>query len=313
MDALVQRDAPQTAGCAVIARILKRTGTWLPTVLVLLVVLLAGSRLVLLSLERHADDAREAARNLVVSQRAAVELQIRELTERAVESAREGTSNDAAQSEGQAVDSSPAAAGGRGHFKLDAGGNVIPAEGLDETLASAIASETAAVAQNNAGQGIVGAVRHGSQWVLVARAPLVSADGSPAGASVAWSELEQLMARARTGNLVANGLDFTLSEVERATGRARPFVNSGPVQLEDPARSTVRLPPGFTSASPGTYFELAVKPSEGWYPASRIATEIGFAGPAVLARCVRHARSAASVAAPEGATRRIEDAPGRAR
>jgi diguanylate cyclase (GGDEF)-like protein len=276
-----------------IAALLKRTGTWLPTVLVLVVVLLAGSRLVMLSLERHADDAREAARALVTEQRSAVELQLRELAERAIRPEGESDRSDVSNAEpaSRAVDSSPAAAGGRGTFRLDAAGNVIPAEGLDESLASAIASETGtgvqgsaqssfqssdqSIAPRSGNEGVIGAVRHGSQWVIVARAPLIAADGSPAGASVAWSELEQLMARAHTGRLISNGFDFTLSEVDRASGRARPFVNSGPVVLEDPARITVRLPPGFTSATPGAFLELAVKPSEGWYPASRIATEIG--------------------------------------
>ncbi len=64
-----------------IAGLVKRTGTWLPTVLVLVVVLLAGSRLVMLSLERHADDARVASRNVLAEHRASVEGQIRELAD----------------------------------------------------------------------------------------------------------------------------------------------------------------------------------------------------------------------------------------
>ena len=65
------------------AAILKRSGTWLPTVLVLIVVLLAGARLVMLSLNRHADDDRGAARTALVQAKASFEAQLQKLTERA--------------------------------------------------------------------------------------------------------------------------------------------------------------------------------------------------------------------------------------
>src|SRR5689334_9283701 len=63
--------------------ILKRTGTWLPTVLVLLVTLLAGARLVMLSLERHADNDRSAARAALIQARGTLEAQLRGLATRA--------------------------------------------------------------------------------------------------------------------------------------------------------------------------------------------------------------------------------------
>ncbi len=94
MDALVQRDAPQTAGYAVIAaessnaRALGFRRCWCCSSSCS-----PGSRLVLLSLERH---QTMRAKRLAIwwcrSVRQWSYLQIRELTERAVESAREGTS-----------------------------------------------------------------------------------------------------------------------------------------------------------------------------------------------------------------------------
>ena len=245
-----------------IEAILKRSGSWLPTVLVLLVVLIAGSRLVMLSLERHADDARAAARAVVGQESRAVELQLRDLATRAVDSR-----VSAAQRKSDM-------AAGRGTFRIDSQGNVIEAAGLDRALASEIVTEWKS-GPSRPGTPVIGTVRHGSQWILAARVPVVASDGALAGWSVAWAELEQLLARARMGSVVAGGYDFTFSEVEIASGRARPFGNSGPTRLRDPARATVRLPPGFVPFSTGTSLELALKPSAGWYPASRLATEIG--------------------------------------
>ena len=243
--------------------LLKRSGSWLPTVLVLLVVLVAGSRLVILSLERHADDARAQARTAVLVESGAVELQLRDLATRAINSRPQVSSEKTA---GKPV--------GSGEFRIDANGTVVAAQDVDQSLTSEIATEWAS-ARSARGTGVMGAIRHGSQWILVARVPLVASDGAAAGWSVAWSELEQLLARARMGRLVAGGYDFTFSEVELATGRARPFGNSGPTRLTDPERATVRLPAGFSLLSSGAKFELALKPSDGWYPASRLATEIG--------------------------------------
>src|SRR5581483_908546 len=54
----------------------------------------------------------------------------------------------------------------------------------------------------------------------------------------------------------------------------RTFVNSGPVVLEDPMTMGLRTPPGLTRDMPGQ-LQLAIRPREGWYPASRLASEIG--------------------------------------
>jgi diguanylate cyclase (GGDEF)-like protein len=246
-----------------IGAVLKRSGSWLPTVLVLLVVLLAGSRLVMLSLDRHADDARKAARTVLSHEQAAVELQLRDLASRA--------SNPGVASAARNTDSRTS---GRGAFRVDRNGTLVSSEGVDDSLAAEITSEWAATAREDGDARVIGTVRHGSQWILAARVPVAASDDAPAGWSVAWAELEHLMARARMDRVVADGYDFTLSEVESATGRARPFVNSGPTRLGNPAAASVALPAGFVPVTPGTLLELALRPSEGWYPASRLATEI---------------------------------------
>jgi diguanylate cyclase (GGDEF)-like protein len=210
--------------------ILKRSGTWLPTVLVLLVVLLAGARLVMLSLERHADDDRAAARTALVQARTSLDAQLRDLANRAMHP-------------------------GTGRPEPETG--AIAAE-IDKDWPRATASDAA---------GAMGIIRHGSRWVVVARAP--------ASASIAWSALEPLMSRAGIGRLIDKGYDFTFSEIDGNTGGSRSFVNSGPIRLDQPVRVTVPLPDAFVSVSPDTAFELAVQPSAGWYPANRVATEIG--------------------------------------
>ena len=213
-----------------IQAILKRSGTWLPTVLVLIVVLLAGARLVMLSLERHADDDRAAARSALLQARASFEAQLR------------GLASSAAR-----PPSNPAASETR-------------------AIAKDIQNEwPAATASGDLGE--IGVIRHGSQWVVGVR--------TKQGGNIGWSELERLMSKAGVGRLVDAGYDFTFSEVDAGNDRFRSFVNSGPVRLESPVRATVRLPDGFEAVNAGTAFELAVEPSAGWYPANRVATEIG--------------------------------------
>ncbi|MEJ1963317.1 MAG: bifunctional diguanylate cyclase/phosphodiesterase [Gammaproteobacteria bacterium] len=243
--------------------VLKRSGSWLPTVLVLVVVLIAGSRLVILSLERHADDSRAEAQAVVAQESGALELQLQDLAARA-RGSREIATNRKAEPPSS----------DHGQFRIDASGQVVAAQGLDRALAAGLVTEWASSTVSRAAR-VIGTVRHGSQWILFARAPLAAPDGTAAGWSVAWVELENLLARAHLGRVVAAGYDFTLSEVESDTGRARPFGNSGPTRLGDPARATVQLPAGFAPFSPGTKLELALKPGAGWYPASRLATEIG--------------------------------------
>src|SRR5262249_55438005 len=66
---------------------LSRTSAWLPTVFVLLVVLLAGARLIMLSLDRHADDARHAARVELMERQVSIDSRLAALGERATHEA----------------------------------------------------------------------------------------------------------------------------------------------------------------------------------------------------------------------------------
>ena len=214
-----------------IRTILKQSGTWLPTVLVLIVVLLAGARLVMLSLERHADDDRASVRAALMQARTSFEAQLRGLVSRAAQR------------------------------------SAAPAEPEARAIAMEIQNEWPAAPASDNELGEIGIIRHGSQWVVAAR--------MKQGENTGWSELEKLMSKAGIGRLVDVGYDFTFSEVDASNDRFRSFVSSGPVRLDSPARAIVRLPEGFGAVNAGTAFELAVEPSAGWYPANRVATEIG--------------------------------------
>jgi diguanylate cyclase (GGDEF)-like protein len=246
-----------------IRALLQRSTAWLPTVLVLLVVLLAGSRLVMLSLERHALDARAEAAALLTRQRVAIESQLVVLADRA---SRGPTANDS-------QDGNPDA----GLFQIRPDGRVANAARLDRALASEIAKEWVGARPEVgfAPAGVIGTIRQGSQWIVAARVPIVSAEGVREGWNVAWTGLERMLAGAKLGGLISEGFDFTLSEVETASGRTRPFVSSGPLRLTDPTKTAIRLPAGFVPVASGSAIELAIRPREGWYPASRLATQVG--------------------------------------
>ena len=252
--------------------LVKRISAWLPTVLVLLVVLLAGSRLIVLSLERHADDARAAARAAVNERRIALESQLAALAARSVQEARRATP-------------------GRDAFRFAPNGSLVRGAGVDATLAQNLASEWAASdaaggsASAWADPRFLGPTRQGSQWIIAARAAMIDREsGERAGWAVAFADLDQLLANARVGRLVSQGYDFTLGQVGGGTQRGQPFANyrafvyAGPTQLEEPIRVNIRTPQSLavaTAAGTVNALELAVRPREGWYPPSRLASQIG--------------------------------------
>lgn len=248
---------------------LKKSSAWLPTVLVLVIVLLAGARLIMLSLERHADDARVAARTALTERRAALESQLAALATRASSEARRASralENDS----GSIV---PA----KDTFYVQPNGSIVRPPRTDPALATGIMSEWTRSAANGGTQTrILGPMRQGAQWIVAARAPIAASpdDGAASGWAVAYADVEQLLGTARIGRLITQGYDFTLAQVDSRTALRRTFLNSGPITLDDPVRVTLRMPAGFTSDLPGR-LELSIRPREGWYPASRIASEIG--------------------------------------
>jgi diguanylate cyclase (GGDEF)-like protein len=256
--------------------LLSRTSAWLPTVCVLLVVLLAGARLIMLSLDRHADEARRAAQAELVQRQTSIETQLRALSERAT--------HEAARVSRALVGGAKSVTPARDTFRIEADGSVVRAPKVDRVLAAGIASEWSHRATGAEGvpTRFLGPTRQGSRWILATRAPIAAtSDGDEAGDSlrgtawaVAYADLDQLLEAAKVGRLVTAGYDFTVSQVDSASSLRRTFVNSGPVVLEEPTKIVLRVPAGLTRDMPGE-LQLAIQPREGWYPASRLASEIG--------------------------------------
>jgi len=253
---------------------LKRYSHWLPAILVAAVVVLAGVRLITLSVHEHAAQMRIAAQSVVGRHARLIEAQLQALTDRTRDEAQR-----AADILGDGTHPVPPASAipGRDTFWMTAGGTVLRAP--DAAVARALAGEWASTDGGRAAAGVFGPVRYGSQWFVAAQAPieLRSANGTAAASarSVAYENLDALLLRARFGLLVKEGYDFELSQRAPVTHEPRVFLSSRPGTLAEPATSAIRPPAVFSPASPSAYLELAVRPRTGWYPARELAAEIG--------------------------------------
>ena len=254
---------------------LKRYSHWLPGLVVAAVVVLAGARLITLSVHERAAQKRIAAQSTVVRQAGLIEAQLQALTDRA-----RGEAQRATNIRGDGTHPVPPASAipGRDTFWMTATGTLLRAP--DAAVARALASEWASTdAAARAAAGVFGPVRYGSQWFVAAQAPieLRSANGSAAASarSVAYENLDALLLRARFGRLVNDGYDFELSQRVAATHEPRVFLSSRPGTLAEPVTSGIHPPTALLPASPSAYLELAVRPRTGWYPARDLVAEIG--------------------------------------
>jgi len=254
---------------------LKRYSHWLPGLVVAAVVVLAGARLITLSVHERAAQMRIAAQSAVVRHARLIEAQLQALTDRA-----RGEAQRATNIPGDGTHPAPPASAipGRDTFWMTATGTLLRAP--DTAVARALASEWASTDVGaRAAAGVFGPVRYGSQWFVAAQAPieLRSANGSAAAGarSVAYENLDALLVRARFGRLVNEGYDFELSQPVAATLEPRVFLSSRPGTLAEPVTSGIHPPTALWPASPSAYLELAVRPRTGWYPARDLVAEIG--------------------------------------
>jgi diguanylate cyclase (GGDEF)-like protein len=256
----------------------KRTSDWLPTVLVLVVVLLAGGRLIMLGLERNATEARTTARNALNRDRNAIESQLSGLASLATKEAARATRTIETGSAASLASIPPA----RNTLWFDAEGAVAHAGSVDPALASSIASEWAAEDNSTGSEmrsGFMNPMRHGSQWIVATRAPIQGRGEDGAyqriGWAVAFADLQQILVNAKLGRLAEAGYAFALSQPNVSGVGSRVFVSSSTAPLQDPARIAVRRPAIAGEAAGARYLELAVRPREGWYPPSKLAANIG--------------------------------------
>ncbi|HVW68318.1 MAG TPA: bifunctional diguanylate cyclase/phosphodiesterase [Steroidobacteraceae bacterium] len=254
----------------------RATGSgWLLTVAVLAVVTGAGSRLIYLSVQHHEALARERAAGLAAGFVGKIEPRLAALARLA------------RRQQQLRADQSPDSGGPGpwpltpGAFWLGADGQVIAVRDAEAGLAASIAGEWAALASGPAAvqPSVLGPIRQGSDWLVAVRVPAAkpaaSAAARPEEWSVAYANLNALIAPAHLGRLVDMGYDFELAQIEPRSARSRSFVTSERQPVSDAVAATIRLPAGLIPAIPGSYLQLALRPHEGWYAPTRLASQIG--------------------------------------
>jgi hypothetical protein len=183
--------------------ILQRNVRWLPTAVVLAVVLVAGSRLIDLSAHHHAAAARETAAKDVITFSGKIEPLLQMLADRAdrqATSAAQVLSNSGAPA---SLESVPPAAK---TFWMTNDDKVLGSRPAETATANGIASEwrSAESTRTPLGSAVLGPLRLGSLWLVAIRYPVMvrysaTARGAPEAArsrgwSVAYIDLNELIA-----------------------------------------------------------------------------------------------------------------------
>jgi diguanylate cyclase (GGDEF)-like protein len=262
----------------VAALIKKRDLGWLPTVVVLVVVLIAGSRLMYLSVQHHATAARAAASTIAAAYVSKIEPEFQKLGSLASRQAAAAAKALGDTNTFTSLDSVPLASNS---LWMTAEDRVLTARPADAATASGIASEweSAESARPVPGSSILGPMRLGSQWLVAARAPVVPAiagiQSAPQGWAVSFGDLDDVISSRQLARLTDAGYDFELSQVEPRSARSRIFVSSSTEPLTDALITRVRLPNGFAPAIAGSYLAVSIRPRNGWYPATELASDIG--------------------------------------
>ena len=246
---------------------LRRHAYWLLPALTALAVLVAGARLIEVSVRERTGQMRLTARTTAARHAASIQGELQVLARR---------TQDQAAHAGVPT--------GGGNFWMDAHGKVVRASELDTARASALADEWLSDGASTSGAAakrmLFGPVRYGSQWYVAAAAPMpddaAQQAGSPALWVVGFEELDRLLARARFGTLVDEGYDFQLYQPDPSSGRPRVFVGSRPAPDWRPATAGVAAPGTVPQrAAAADFLVLAIEPRGGWYPTRELATEIG--------------------------------------
>ncbi|HUI60846.1 MAG TPA: bifunctional diguanylate cyclase/phosphodiesterase [Steroidobacteraceae bacterium] len=256
----------------------RRNLDWLPTVVVLAVVLIAGSRLMYLSVQHHAAAARQSATAAASGYVRKIEPELQKLAALAGRQAAEAGKALAEGGSTEEIGSVPLASN---TFWMSTEDQVLRAGSAEAATASGVASEweSAEVSRSVPGSSALGPMRLGSQWLLAIRVPVLmrvaGGDAQIRAWSVAFADLEELIADSHLPRLVDSGYDFELSQVEPRSARSRIFVSSSADPLIDAVSVRVRLPSGVAAAVPGSYLDVAIRPRAGWYPSTELASDIG--------------------------------------
>ena len=252
---------------------------WVPTVVVLLVVLVAGSRLMYLSVQHHAALARDKAQTITAGYVAKIEPELQKLAQLATRQASSAAHALSSTGASPNLDSVPLKPN---TFWMSADDRVLSAPPKETATASGIASEweSAEVTRPLPAAVALGPLRLGSQWLVVIRVPILggpslAAPSKPNMWAVAYADLDELIAESHLARLIDTGYDFELSQADPRSAHSRIFISSSTDPLIDAVRTRVRLPNGIVPAGTGSYLEVAIRPRTGWYPASELASDIG--------------------------------------
>src|ERR1700736_4757166 len=201
----------------------KRDFAWLPTVVVLAVVLIAGSRLIYLSVQHHAAVARETAAVVAATFVRKIEPPLQRLADLAGRQAASAAQILSSTDRSGALESMPPAAN---TFWMTADDQVLGSRSSEAATAGGIASEWQSAESTRAapGSALLGPMRLGSQWLVAVRVPVVPPSPAQAaqspGWSVAYADFDELIAASHLARLVDMGYDFELSQVEPRSTRA---------------------------------------------------------------------------------------------
>jgi diguanylate cyclase (GGDEF)-like protein len=256
----------------------KRDLGWLPTVVVLAVVLIAGSRLIYLSVQHHAAAAKVTASTIAGAYVRKIEPELQKLGNLASHQAALGSKALASTEGFTSLDSVRLVSN---TFWMTTDDKLLSSRRTEAANATGIAGEweSAESARPVPGASVLGPMRLGSEWLMAARVPVVPAtvgiQPESRGWSVAYADLDELIADSHLARLVDSGYDFELSQVEPRSARSRIFIGSSTEPLVDAVATRIRLPVGFAPATAGSYLQVALRPHTGWYPATELASDIG--------------------------------------
>jgi diguanylate cyclase (GGDEF)-like protein len=276
----------------------------LAPVLCAAVVLLAGARLVTLSLEQHAAAARSSAQAFADRAAQALQQQLQALTIQARSRAALASSSRAGGSATLAA--LPPA---RHAFWLAGARTPLGVLPADRQAARDIAS------QWSGSSGAVLTVQAGTGWLVAVRASLPAARAAagtgaatlaPAWA-VVYRPLGSLLLPTGLDQATRRGYDFALSLREPGGGRLLPLLSSRPGALTSPVVALIALPAASPlagaagGAAPAVSWQLALRPRAGWFPAADWVVESSLVlllawlvalGVADVSRHLGHLRSA---------------------
>lgn len=188
----------------------KRDLGWLPTFVVLVVVLVAGSRLIWLSVQHHAALARDNATSIAGSFVRKIEPQLWKLADLAARQAASAARAMSSQSDAS-LSSVPLAPD---TFWMNTDDSVLGARATEAATASGVSSEWQSVESTRAvpGSSLLGPLRLGSEWLLAVRVPImvrVAGDlPQSRGWSVAYGDLDELLADSHLARLSDMGYEF---------------------------------------------------------------------------------------------------------